>query len=149
MNFEQLSTFLNFFLTGITIGILFDIFRILRKSFKTLDFITYIQDILFWILTGSILLYSIFTFNNGELRGYIFLAIIFGLVMYILVVSKYFIDISAKILCSIKKVVSYPFKIFLTLIKKYFLLPINKNISKINFKIFKITKKSDKITKKV
>ena len=43
--------FLIFVLNGFVIGFLFDIFRILRKSFKTTDTITCIEDILFWILT--------------------------------------------------------------------------------------------------
>ena len=74
-NLNQLYTFLIFILVGMVIGITYDIFRILRKSFKTIDIITYIQDFLFWIITGVILLYSIFTFNNGELRSYIFIGI--------------------------------------------------------------------------
>ena len=77
----QFNIFINFILTGFIIGILYDVFRILRKSFKTLDIVTYIQDIIFWILTGIILLYSIFTFNNGELRGYIFIGILSGVVL--------------------------------------------------------------------
>ena len=56
---NQAYLFLIFTINGIVIGILFDIFRILRKSFKTSDTITYIEDILFWILTGLILLYSV------------------------------------------------------------------------------------------
>ena len=78
---NQLYTFLIFILVGMVIGITYDIFRILRKSFRTIDFITYIQDFLFWIITGVILLYSIFTFNNGELRSYIFIGILLGLIL--------------------------------------------------------------------
>ena len=51
---------------GIVIGILFDLFRILRQSFKTPDIITYIEDIIFGILTGIFLIFMIFVFSNGE-----------------------------------------------------------------------------------
>ena len=44
---NQAYLFLIFIINGIVIGLLFDIFRILRKSFKTSDIITYVQDILF------------------------------------------------------------------------------------------------------
>ena len=44
---NQAFTFIIFILNGFIIGILFDIFRILRKSFKTPDSITYIEDIIF------------------------------------------------------------------------------------------------------
>ena len=56
MILNQAYIFLIFVINGFLIGILFDIFRILRKSFKTKDIITYIEDILFWILTGLLLL---------------------------------------------------------------------------------------------
>ena len=88
---NQAYVFLIFILNGLIIGIFFDIFRILRKSFKTSDFRTNLQDILFWIITGSILLFSIFKFNNGELRAYIFLGVFLGVAMYMLLFSKTFI----------------------------------------------------------
>ena len=82
MIINQGYLFLIFIINGIIIGLLFDFFRILRKSFKTKDTITYIEDILFWILTGVVILYSIFTFNNGEIRLFMFLAIILGIILY-------------------------------------------------------------------
>ena len=81
---NQATLFLIFIVNGIIIGFLFDIFRILRRSFKTSDLITYIEDILFWILTGIIVLYSIFIFNNGEIRFFMFLAIGLGITFYML-----------------------------------------------------------------
>lgn len=48
---NQAQLFLIFTINGIIIGLLFDFFRILRKSFNTVDIVTYIEDILFWILT--------------------------------------------------------------------------------------------------
>ena len=93
-----------FILTGIVIGVLFDIFRIIRRSFKTPDFLTYIEDILFWLMAGIILLFTIFTFNNGEIRLYIFVSLLFGLTIYLLTLSKFFIKINVKIIGIIKKI---------------------------------------------
>ena len=81
-------------ITGTLLGVVFDIFRILRKSFKTSDIVTNIEDIIFGIATGTILLISIFLFNNGELRLFVFIGIIFGIVMYMLLISKYFIRLN-------------------------------------------------------
>ena len=93
MILNQANLFLIFTINGILIGLLFDIFRILRKSFKTSDIITYTEDLIFWILTGLLLLYSIFTFSNGEVRFYMFLAVFCGCLIYMLLFSKYFINI--------------------------------------------------------
>ncbi len=51
---EQLYSFAIFILVGFLIGLLFDIFRISRKTFKTSDLVTSIEDVLFWILTRII-----------------------------------------------------------------------------------------------
>ena len=101
---NQAYTFIIFVLNGFIIGILFDIFRILRKSFKTPDVITYMQDIAFWILSGLIILYSIFKFNSGELRLFIFIGVLLGIWAYILVLSKLFINMSVHIINFIKKI---------------------------------------------
>ena len=93
---NQLYTLLVFIISGSIIGILFDLFRILRKSFKTPDIITYIEDILFWIITGLFLLYIIFKYSFGEIRIYMFISLIIGLVTYFLTVSKYFIRLNVK-----------------------------------------------------
>ena len=59
---NQAYLFLIFTINGIIIGLLFDFFRISRKVFNTKDVVTYIEDVLFWILSGAIVLYSIFVF---------------------------------------------------------------------------------------
>ncbi len=128
-NLQQIYLFIIFLLNGFIIGILFDVFRILRKSFKTPDFITYIEDIIFWILTGLILLYSIFTFNNGEIRIYIFISILIGVIAYMLILSKYFIKINVYIISIIKNIITWIAKIIL-----YPIRLINKLFTKILFK---------------
>ena len=123
----QLFCLVIFILTGIIIGILFDCFRILRRSFKTADWITYIQDIIFWILTGIIILFSIFKFNNGEIRSYIILGIFFGALIYMLTISKFVIKYSVRVINLLKKIISYPINIIINILKKIIINPF-KNI---------------------
>ena len=155
---NQAYLFLIFTINGIVIGILFDIFRILRRSFKTSDIVTYIQDILFWILAGLILLYSIFTFSNGEVRFYMFLGVFLGCLLYMLIFSKYFINVNVKIVITIKKIVGkiisiiiFPVKIIINIIRKIFFKPINFitiNIKKIKINSQKKIKNVIKMPKK-
>ncbi len=145
MNINQLYTLLYFILVGIIIGILFDIFKVIRKCFKTSDFIIYIHDFLFWILAATILLFSIFMFNNGELRAYIFIGIILGIIVYLLIFSKYLVKILVNIIDFFKRIIAYPIK----LIKKYLISPINLFIIKIKSKFkIKLQKNSFKLKKK-
>ena len=149
---NQAYLFLIFTLNGFIIGLLFDFFRILRKSFKTNDIITYIEDIIFWVLSGFVVLYSIFVFNNGEIRIFMFLAIAIGVVLYILLLSNYIIKINVYIIAKIKKLVSIIFKIILIpikfifkIIKKIFFKPINFICINLN-QMFKNIKNSYKKT---
>lgn len=129
MNNNQIYLFLIYMLCGIVIGIGFDIFRVLRKSFRTSDMVTYIEDILFGILTGIFLIIMLFIFNNGQLRFFIFVAISLGLLLYLLTISKYFIKINVIILAFIKKLVHmmlYPIqKLYKIMTKPFYFLIIN------------------------
>ena len=139
---NQAYLFLIFMVNGIIIGILFDFFRILRKSFKTADLITYIEDILFWILTGIILLYSIFVFSNGEIRLFMFLAVILGTIIYMLIASKYVIKINVTIIKFIKKILLVPINFIAKILRKIFFKPISFviiNIKKISTNLCKNT----------
>lgn len=145
---NQAYLFIIFTINGIIIGILFDIFRILRRSFKTTDIITYVQDILFWILAGFILLYSIFTFSNGEIRFYMFLGVFLGCLIYMLMFSKYFIKINVKIVTFIKEIVAklisiliFPIKILANFFKKVLFKPIK--FITINFSTLFLKNKKD------
>ena len=104
MAINQAYLFLVFALNGIFIGILFDFFRILRKSFKTVNFITNIEDILFWILTGLSIIYCMYNFSGGALRFFMLLGLILGILLYILTLSDFLVKIVVKIISIIKKI---------------------------------------------
>lgn len=146
---SQLYSLLIFTITGIIIGVFFDIFRILRRSFKTPDIITYIEDVLFWVFTGVFFITVLFKFNNGEIRSYVLLGLILGIIVYMLSISKYFIKINMAIIKIIKKILAYPIRIILKIIKPFSFIVINirKIIVDIYNKILKTTKKYKKIGK--
>ena len=156
---NQAILFLIFSINGIIIGLLFDFFRILRRSFKTHDIITYMQDVLFWVLTGFILLYSIFTFNNGEIRLFMFLGVALGVIFYMLCLSSYIIKVNVIIIKFLKNIIikifgiiSIPFKAIYNLMRKIFFKPISFfiiNIRKSSTNFLKNSYQSLKNTKKV
>ena len=153
---NQAYLFLIFTLNGIIIGLLFDFFRILRRTFNTKDFITYIEDLLFWILTGFTLLYSIFTFNNGEIRLFMFIAVLLGIIIYMVFVSSYIIKINVKILSFLKNlviktfnIIKIPFNFVYKLFKKIFFKPIKFFIINIRRVSTNLPKKANNISKKI
>lgn len=127
---NQAYLFVIFILNGILIGLIFDIFRILRKSFTTPNFVTYIEDAIFWTISAISVLYTLFVFNNGEIRGYIFIGLLFGIVIYMLFFSRIIIKISVKVILFFKniiytvlKLVSYPFLVILKFMNKILIKP--------------------------
>ena len=142
--YSQLYNLLIFIITGIALGILFDLFRIIRRSFKTPDFITYLEDVIFWILAGCILLFSIFQFNNGEIRNYVFIGLIFGISLYLLTISKYFIKLNVKILAMIKNIIEFPLRLIYKFFHKIILMPFYKFLHFIKKKMHCFSIKKEK-----
>lgn len=155
---NQAFLFFIFIVNGMVIGLLFDLFRILRRSFKTSDAMTYVEDILFWILTGFSILYSIFTFNNGELRLFMFWAIFLGITFYMLACSSFVIKTNVAVINFFKRIIGgifnvimLPFKYILKLLKKLFFKPVSFviiNIRKNSTNMFNSLLKITKINKK-
>ena len=140
---DQAYLFIVFSLTGVVIGILFDFFRILRRSFKTSNIITYVEDVLFWILTGVLILYNIWYFNNGEIRIYMFLGIIMGLLIYMLTLSNIIVSLFSKILKMLIRILEIPFKTIISIFHKIITIIIiifNKFTKKIKIKKGKMLK---------
>ena len=151
---NQAYLFLIFTLNGVFIGLLFDFFRILRQGFKTNNIITYIQDIIFWTISGLSIIFSMVNFSNGTLRFFMVIGIIIGFITYILTFSKYIRKFSISIIKILKKIVKfiwriiiYPFKIM----RKIIIVPLKKLIKNIYKNVKKVTflAKNQKMTKKV
>ena len=150
-NFEQLVSFIYFIVIGVVLSIIFDIFRILRRTIKTSDIVTNIQDILFCIITSIIILSSIFMFNNGELRLYIFIGITIGVTLYMIFISKYFIKFNVAIINFIKKLLNFiikPFIFILNFTKRLIFKPISFIIINMKYFTIKNLQKIKKVTKK-
>lgn len=141
-NLEQLIKLGYFIISGAILSINFDIFRVLRRSFKTSDVITNIQDIIFGITSGILIITSIYLFNNGQIRIYIFIGFLIGIILYMLFISKYFITINVFIINFIKKIfilLTKPFIFLFNFLKKLVIKPFSFiiiNIRKIKNKIF-------------
>ncbi len=159
MIINQVYLFLIFIINGVIIGILFDFFRILRKSFKTSDIITYFEDFLFWILTGFSILYFVFVFNNGEIRLFMFLGIAVGITLYMLIFSSLFIKINVSVITFLKRIfikvleiILIPFRFFKKLFFKpvsFIIINVRKSSTNLYNNFIKITKKHKKIENNV
>lgn len=143
--FEQFKFLCIFIVNGFAIGLLFDLFRSIRKVFQVSDIRTYIQDFIFTVLFGLSLIISIFKFNNGEIRGYLFLCILLGIMLYYYIFSNLIMKIYTYLFKKLARFVNFAIKIIDKYLKiVYNLLQCIAEASKKAFKTFYSIKKDTK-----
>lgn len=78
----QFLTMLSMIGMGTLFGAMFDTYQRFLKRPKRRSWIVFFNDLLFWITQALIIFYVLFLVNNGELRFYIFIALLCGFAAY-------------------------------------------------------------------
>jgi spore cortex biosynthesis protein YabQ len=78
----QFLTMLSMIGMGSLFGAMLDTYQRFLKRPKRKSIIVFINDLFFWIIQALIIFYTLFQVNNGELRFYIFLALLCGFAAY-------------------------------------------------------------------
>jgi len=78
----QFLTMLSMVGMGTLFGAMFDTYQRFLNRPKRKHWIVFFNDLLFWIIQAIIIFYSLFLVNNGELRFYIFIALVCGFAAY-------------------------------------------------------------------
>ena len=84
---NQVYVFLWSILTGGILALIFDVFRAVRKSGNGNLVMVCLQDVLYLIIAAFIVIMSSFITNDGDLRGYMFLGYLLGVIFYLLLFS--------------------------------------------------------------
>ncbi|MEG0180427.1 MAG: spore cortex biosynthesis protein YabQ [Peptostreptococcaceae bacterium] len=90
-----------FYLTlygGIVIGFLLDFYRALRNNFKILKYVSFIFDIIFWLIITLTIFITINALEKFDLRYYHFVALFLGFILYYNTISKYILMFFNKII---------------------------------------------------
>lgn len=108
---------------GMAIALVYDIFRIVRKAVRTGSLLTYLEDLVYWVLAAAIMLVTIYYSNEGEIRGFLFIGTIIGVVLYSSLFSKFvmrsslfIINMTTKIVKAVMFVIMYPFRFLLRIL---------------------------------
>ena len=104
-------------LSGVLVGILFDLYNIIR-GVKIPKIIIIIEDILFWILTAVIVFTFLLYMNYAFLGPYVYIFMILTLIIYLKIISPtvlkleiYIINKVGKFIRILLKNLVYPIKI--------------------------------------
>lgn len=111
----QLNLLVFSFISGIITGIMFDLYRLIRGIENPNNIITFIEDILFWILASIIVFIFLLYTNYAYIGAYVYLFIAFGTIAYLKSLSKYlinvlskFIKVTGKVFRSIFNIIFFP-----------------------------------------
>lgn len=78
----QFLTMLSMIGMGSLFGAMFDTYQRFLNRPKRKTWIVFFNDLLFWIIQALLIFYTLFIINNGEIRFYIFIALICGFAAY-------------------------------------------------------------------
>lgn len=114
MRQQQAELFLYFVALGAGGSLVYDMLRALRRELRHPNWLVLAEDSVFWtaLLAGCYGLF--FVKNQGALRGYGFLGIVCGSILYFLVLSPAVLRLMRAVL----KVLFYPVKKVLTKAKR-------------------------------
>ena len=88
---------------GVALGILFDVFRVIRYFSPKKRFITALYDALFWVSASIFLFAFVLTFAEGRMRWYILLGAFLGGFVYISSASEIMFLVLRETIVAIKK----------------------------------------------
>ncbi len=86
---QQAWAFLVAFFSGVAAGVIFDVYRELRKLWGLGRFGTAVGDLLTPVLIGLVAFRLLLLGNWGEMRLYVLVAVVSGLIFYLRVVSRW------------------------------------------------------------
>ena len=114
----ELTAFCASLVCGMVCALIFDMFRAVRKVFGGGVKAVAAQDILLWVILAAVSFFAVYRYNDGQLRLFVFVAILSGAVLYILTLSGLFMRMwvgffKVLALCAafLVKTISAPFEI--------------------------------------
>jgi len=114
---DQARFFLWTMILGAASGAVFDVFRIFRRIIKHPDFLTQIEDLLYWLFISVLIFYFILYHNSGEVRIYAIIGVFAGMCLYFATLSRLVMKVSVFLIDLVKKIILTTVNILLLPIK--------------------------------
>jgi len=109
-------------LSGISMGIIFDGYRVVSAELRFTRFWIALFDVLYWIASALIVFRMLYASNDGEVRAYVFIGLAFGVLGYYWMFSRLTTKITLWLIKSIKWCIQLIIHIFQILVIKPLLL---------------------------
>ena len=96
---------------GAAIGLLYDGFRILRKTTPHFAFVVQLEDLFFWLAATGAMFYFMLSRNYGEIRPFALIGAGCGIALYFATVSPFILKFFVAVINYLKRVFAAAFRI--------------------------------------
>lgn len=103
---------------GSYFGAALDTYHLFLQRPTRSRWIVFIHDVLFWILQAVLIFYVLFTVNQGEIRLYLFLALLCGFAAYQALLKKSYLFVLKKVIAFIKGTLLFLKQVAIVLVVK-------------------------------
>lgn len=97
-------------LTGIVVIFVYDVLRIFRRVVSHGVIAIGFEDFIYWVGSSFFVFHMIYIRNDGIIRGFAILAIILGMLMYNVTISKFLVKYVSMILNKVINIIVFPVK---------------------------------------
>ncbi|PKM95258.1 MAG: hypothetical protein CVU84_06140 [Firmicutes bacterium HGW-Firmicutes-1] len=108
---DQLYIFTWAVIFGGLLGLFYDFIRIFRRLLPHEKLAIGIEDLLFWFVAGIIIFGYVFNTNDGIMRGFIFIGLSLGAILYFGLLSSLIVNKVTRIISKVIKLILSPIRI--------------------------------------
>lgn len=118
---REILMFAKSLLYGVIMMAGYDVFRILRRIIRHNPIWVIMEDLVYWISGGLFLFSRIYRENSGILRGYIFIGLLLGMILWHYSIGEYLVRwISGGICFLVKRLKFFIMRCKITICKHFF-----------------------------
>ncbi|MBC8591242.1 spore cortex biosynthesis protein YabQ [Wansuia hejianensis] len=135
---------------GLIVGVIYDLFRVLRHYSKPSKLVSLIEDLILWVIITIIFFIFLVKNTDGVIRGFIIIGFIVGCAIYLKIISKYNFPLLIKVFRLILNLINEIIKLIVKpfrMVNKYVRKKL-KRWSTLLKTVFKETKKYAKLISK-
>ncbi|WP_147535885.1 spore cortex biosynthesis protein YabQ [Bacillus marasmi] len=114
----QFITMLTMVGMGSFFGAAFDTYNRFLKRASRKSWLVFLNDVLFWVLQGLLIFYVLFLVNEGEMRFYIFIALVCGFAAYQSLLRRIYLHVLEIVITWIVSIWRFLVRLFMGLIYK-------------------------------
>ena len=104
--------YLIFILLGIALGLIYDVFKILRCLIQNKIFIFFV-DVFYFLVCSVSIFYFCLIYNSGKIRYFVLQGVLIGVFLHKITLSKFIFSFMGKTIVAVKKIRFPKMKLFI------------------------------------